>query len=339
MSSTVNVQNLLTSVFRPRYTYDTTLNFFQVRVEISNVDSVFANVLWVSNAYVGDANSNVYVGVKSGNLYTTPQASYRNTALGAFAASNVQNVSNSVFVGYLAGQNVGTLLTSTQNSVLIGTSTFGNGSSNVFIGTSNGVSSGSCNVFLGENLTYSNATSNNTLLIGNGKPTLFGDLSGHSIGIRRFPIDQRFALDISGYVNVTAGLGINADPQDHTLNVGGDMYVSDGNGVFELSNLGTGVSVLNYNPVFPSTATVNLNAVVNIKNKPIPFIQYGKAKPGLVTLPSPYPNTKYSVQLTSSNDNTPAFGHVFGAISASNFTFDGNLTTTYYWTTFGEFPA
>lgn len=335
MSSTSNVQNLLTNVFRPRSTYDTVSNFFQTRVEMSNIDTLYANVAYLSNAYVGDSNSNVYVGTGAGNSYVNTQSDVRNTAVGPFAGSNISNASNSVFLGYSAGANV----VNAQNAILVGTATFGNGNSNIFIGTSNGVTSGSRNLFLGQNLSYPGGTSNNTLYIGNGLPTIFGDLSSHTIGINVFPRDEAFSLDVSGYVHISnAGLGINADPRDHTLNVNGDMYITDGYGILALSNV-AGDSVLNYDPVLPSTATVNFNSTVNIKTHPIPFIQYGAvlASVGTVTFSTPYPDASYAIQLTGTNGSLTA-GAVTGTPTSNGFSFTGNSTTVYYWTTFGTFP-
>jgi hypothetical protein len=338
MSSTSNVQNLLTNVFRPRHTYDTVANFFQTRVEMSNIDTLYANVAYLSNAYVGDSNSNVYVGVGAGNSYVNTQSNFLNTAMGPFAGSNISNASNSVFLGYSAGANV----VNARNTILIGTATFGNGNSNIFIGTSNGVTSGSCNIFLGQTLAYPGGTSNNTLRIGNGVPTILGDLSSHTIGINVFPRDTAFALDVSGYVHISnAGIGINSDPRDHTLNVNGDMYVTDGHGVFALSNV-AGNSVLSYDPVLPATATVNFNATVNIKTHPVPFIQYGSVVvdgstlTGTVALLTEYPNSNYAIQLTTATGSASAPG-VTG-VTTSNFTFTGTGGSSYYWTTFGAFP-
>ena len=267
MSSLTNTQNLLINVFRPKYTYDTTSNFFQTKLDMSNVDSLFANVLVSSNAYVGDSRCNVYVGTGAGNSYTTPQACSRNVAVGQFAGSFISNVSNSVFLGYSAGAGV---LNST-NSVMVGANTYGNGNSNILIGNDvrlTGTSSN--NILIGTGIQPPSPISNTFQLgRGTGDITMSGDLVNHGIGIGLPQIrDIGFALDVSGYVHISnAGLGVNADPRDHTLNVAGDMLVSDGYGTFALSNDGSLASTLNYGPAVPSkNATMTINGTLNVSN-------------------------------------------------------------------------
>jgi hypothetical protein len=267
MSSLTNTQNLLINVFRPKYTYDTTSNFFQTRLDMSNIDTLTANAVVTFNAYVGDTNCNVYVGTGSGNSYLTPQSSLYNVAVGAFAGQFISNVSNSVFLGYSSG--AGTL--NSTDDVMIGANTSGNGSSNILIGSGTkltGISSN--NILIGPDITPATALCN-TFQLGRstGDITLSGDLLHHGIGIGLPQIrDIGFALDVSGYVHISnAGLGINADPRDHTLNVAGDMRVSDGYGTLALSNDGSLASTLNYGPATgANNATMTINGTLNVSN-------------------------------------------------------------------------
>lgn len=231
MSTTLNVQGLLTNVFRPRSVYDTNNKYFYTKLELSNVDTVFANTITISNASIGDANNNVYVGTNAGNPYNFLQSSFNNVALGVSAGGSLSNVSNSVFIGYLAGNGV----TSISSSILVGANTFGNGGSNIFIGTGTGLSNGSNNIFLGQNISRAGPI-NNRLYVGTGSNiTLAADLSNNFVGIATTA--PQYALDVSGYASVHNGLAVGgANPLAHTLNVNGDTYFDDGLGFMQFTH-------------------------------------------------------------------------------------------------------
>jgi hypothetical protein len=153
---------------------------------------------------IGDSNQNVYIGSNAGNAPSNATAfvTYYNTAAGISAGAGISNVSNSEFFGYLAGNsakfvsntvviggNAGGLdvlsnsVANIYNSVLIGTSNSrglsnvsntisiggnggGGGSSNVFIGTSNGIgAAGSSNLVIGCG-SGSNMTGTRNVVIG-----------------------------------------------------------------------------------------------------------------------------------------------------------------------------
>jgi hypothetical protein len=155
---------------------------------------------------IGDSNQNVYVGSNAGNAPSNATAfvTYYNTAIGISAGAGISNASNSEFIGYLAGNsgksvyntliagmNAGGLgatsnsISNVYNSILIGTSNStglsnvsntisiggnaaGGGSSNIFMGTSNGIgAAGSCNIVIGANA-GSNMTGSGNVVLGNG---------------------------------------------------------------------------------------------------------------------------------------------------------------------------
>jgi hypothetical protein len=186
MSSTSNVQSYLPYVFRPVYTW--TGSNFSTSFNISNVDTISVNTATFGRLSVGDSNLNVYVGSNAGNVPSNATAfiTYCNTAVGTSAGAGISNASNSEFVGYLAGNsgksvfnsilvgmNAGGLGATTNsisniyNSILIGTcnatglsnisntisiggNSSGGGTSNIFIGTSNGFrTAGSSNIIIG----------------------------------------------------------------------------------------------------------------------------------------------------------------------------------------------
>ena len=204
MSTTANVQSYLPYVFRPVYTW--TGSNFSTSFNISNVDTITVNTATFGRMNIGDSNQNVYVGSNAGNAPSNATAfvTYYNTAIGISAGAGISNASNSEFVGYLAGNsgksvyntiiagmNAGGLgatsnsISNIYNSILIGTSNStglsnvsntisiggnagGGGSSNIFMGTSNGIgAAGSCNIVIGANA-GSNMTGTGNVVIGNG---------------------------------------------------------------------------------------------------------------------------------------------------------------------------
>ena len=200
MSSTSNVQSVLTSVLRPVYNYDAT-NYFTTKLNISNVNTVYADIANVTRADVGDINSNVYVGIGSGNAITSLRSCYQNTAVGYNAGSLMSNsaavvalgynsgyaantTSNSIFIGRSAGvssvgctNNIaidpsgGVLAsTSTSNTIAIGARVGTQSSHGIFIGNSAGYgTTGASNIVIGHYSGSSTAmTGSNNMLIGSG---------------------------------------------------------------------------------------------------------------------------------------------------------------------------
>ena len=245
MSSTSNVQNFLTNVFRPVFTYDTINGVYQSKLELTNVDTVSANTVSTFAAAVGDASGNVYVGIGAGNSFSNlaTTANSNDTFVGTGAGGSTSNVRNGVFIGYRAG--FGALLAS--NSISIGANTLNGGNSNIYIGCGTGIASGSNNIFLGPGVSNGGTSVSNRLLIGSGANTsIIGDLASNRIGINLSSLpattpDLKF--DVNGFArigtNATGGLGINTMPGYFALDVNGNLRVSDGYGIFTMSNSGT----------------------------------------------------------------------------------------------------
>lgn len=249
MSATTNVQNLLVNVFRPLYEYDTTGNFYKVKLDLCNVDGVFTNSVNTSDLAVGDTAGNVYVGSNAGNSFTDIRGCSNTTTLGTFAGNFISNVRDSVYLGYRTG-----LAAIGANAVIsIGAYAGGAGSSNIFIGNYTGTT-GSNNIMLGHNLTPPAGT-NDTLYIGHDLSSviLTGDLSNNWIGIntteKYTPLNT---FDVSGYTYIRGAVGINASPLTNTLNVNGDFKVQDGFGIMtfdrSLTTSNTEVEIRSYTP-------------------------------------------------------------------------------------------
>ena len=240
MSSTSNVQNLLTNVFRPTFVY-TAGTGYQSRLELTNIDTVSANTVTTFAANVGDASSNVYVGAGSGNAHSVLAASSNttDTFLGALAGAATSNVKNSVFLGFYAGYGS----SNASNSISIGANTANGGNSNIYIGCGTGITTGSNNIFIGPGL--SQASVSNTLLIGSGTNIVVnGDLVNKRIGVNlttlpTFNPSIPILLDVNGYARVGTSnngmLGVNIAPA-YNLDVNGNMRVSDGYGTLIMSN-------------------------------------------------------------------------------------------------------
>lgn len=241
MSSTSNVQNLLSNVFRPTFVYAAGTGY-QSRLEMTNIDTVSANTVKTYTASVGDPSNNVYVGTGSGNAYATLGASSNisNTFLGVSAGGATSNVKNSVFLGYRSGYGA----SNSSNSISIGANTLNGGNSNVYIGCGTGITTGSNNIFIGPGL--SQASVSNTMLVGSGTNILLnGDLVNKRVGINlstlpTFDPSVPILLDVNGYarVGVTSNngkLGVNIPPA-YSLDVNGNMRVSDGYGTLIMSN-------------------------------------------------------------------------------------------------------
>lgn len=242
MSSTTGVQNLLTNVFRPTFVWDVTSNVYRTRLELTNVDTVSANTVTAYAAKIGDSRSNVYVGVGAGNEYSVlvSSSNSNDTFVGTGAGGSTSNVTNSVFLGQRAGFGA----IGSANSISIGANTLNGGNSNIYIGANTGIASGSNNIFIGPSVSNGGTAASNTLLIGSGSNiTLVGDMSNKRIGINlsNLPVTSpSLTLDVNGYArigtNQNGGLGINTLPGTYTVDINGDMRVSDGYGVLTFTH-------------------------------------------------------------------------------------------------------
>ena len=246
MSSTTNVQNLLTNVFRPTFVFAN--GVYQTKLELTNIDSVSANTVYGFNGSFGDASGNVYIGVEAGNPYTilSTSANSNNTFVGKQAGQSTTGLVNSVLIGYRAGA---TSTTTSSNSVSIGASSKSAGNSNVFIGYAAGTSTGSNNIFIGPGVTNGGSAASNKLLIGSGPSAalMVGDLTNNRLGINLSSLSTTtpsLALDVNGYTrigtNANGGLGINMVPGTYALDVTGAQRIQDGVGtmIFTGGNLG-----------------------------------------------------------------------------------------------------
>jgi len=267
MSSTTGVQNLLVNVFRPTFIWDTTSNVYRSKLELTNIDTVSANVVTAYAANIGDSASNVYVGVGAGNDHSllTSTSNTTDTFVGTSAGGSTSNVKNGVFLGYRAGFGA----IGSSNSISIGANTLNGGTSNIYIGCGAGIASGTNNIFLGPGVTNGGAATSNTLLIGSGANTaIVGDLSGNRVGINLSNLPTTslpLAFDVNGYTrigtNQNGGLGINKMPGYYALDVNGDMQVSDGYGVFTFthdSSNNTVASISNTPPYANCNATMQV---------------------------------------------------------------------------------
>ncbi len=247
MSSTSNVQNLLSNVFRPTFVYNTISNYYQTKLELVNIDTVSANTITAFALNVKDLSNNAYIGTGTGNPNSALDSSSNagNTFVGTNAGASSQNVSNGVLVGYLAGSAA-----AGNGSISIGANTLNGGNSNIYIGYGTGISAGNNNIFIGPAITPASNTSN-TLMIGNGAtPTIIGDLAGRRIGIGLSSLPATLPvsldLDVNRYARIgtsqQGGLGINTMPGSFGLDVNGTMRVSDGFGTLRFSNDASGIS-------------------------------------------------------------------------------------------------
>jgi hypothetical protein len=234
--STAGIQNYLSNVFRPIYTYDTTATTFTPKLELVNLDTVSANVVSVFSAAIGDSASNVYVGSNAGNPYTTLRACSNVTALGYGAGSNISNTSNSVFVGWYAGANE----SNSSNVIAIGKGSGGtDGTDNICIGTDTGVRTGSRNTLLGHFMDLSGTSDQLRIGYSNRIP-IAADVSRNWVGIGGIlnPTNIAFAtFDVSGSTRLQGNVGININPGDRTLDVNGNFRADHGvNGVLDFDD-------------------------------------------------------------------------------------------------------
>lgn len=221
--NTTGIQNYLSNVFRPVYTYDTTTFNFTPRLELSNIDVYSGNSISVFTAAVGDSNSNVYVGSNAGNPYNITRSCQRVTALGYTAAGGLSNDSNSVYIGY----NSGFQSSNASDIIAIGANSAANGgASNIFIGT-NTKAIGSSNIFIGHQIS-SNVSNQIRIGLSNQIP-IAADLSLGWVGLGGplSPSNANNKLDISGNTQIQGQLGINILPGTRTLFVNGDFGAQD----------------------------------------------------------------------------------------------------------------
>ena len=279
MSSTINVQNLLTNVFRPTFVYDTTNKVYQSKLELTNIDTVSANVISTFAVSVGDANFNVYVGIGAGNAHSVmaTKNNSNNTFIGTYAGTNTSNVINNVFIGYGSGN--GTSYSS--NSVSIGTNSIAGGNSNIYIGYATGLGQGNNNIFIGSGMTNGGTATSNTFLLGNSNSTtIIGDLSTNRVGVNMSSLPTTtppISFDVNGYARVTNGLGIGKVPGYYSLDVNGSMNVSDGYGTLTFThdvNGNSTTTISNTSSYSGSNATLQVTGgffSLNGTTSPIPL--------------------------------------------------------------------
>lgn len=233
MSSTLNVQNYLTHCFRPRYEWNTTSNVFEARLELSNIDQVYANIVNVKNVSVSDSGGNVFVGEGAGSVWSnTDVSNVSNVAVGVGAGRNLTRSSNNVLIGTETGAN----MTSNLGNTAVGSGSILTGNSNVLLGKGIRVT-GNNNVVIGNDIDV--GTTSNTLRLSN---MLYGNFGTRWLGIHtpeqyvqtlgNIPFQ---GVDISGITYIKGALGINANPLDFTLNVNGTAMVNDGYGMFRFN--------------------------------------------------------------------------------------------------------
>ena len=261
MSSTTNVQNLITTVFRPLYTYDSTSNVFVPRVEMSNVDTYIGNEVFVIRAQVGDSNNNMYVGVGAGNPYTnTTSGNTDLMAIGVGAGASTNNITDSIYLGSNAGANANL----SDNVIAIGVSAKVGGSRNIYLGNSTG-NVGTNNVFIGHNIQPATVV-NNSLNINN---LVYGDFSARWIGVgnpNRTSSTEPINLDVSGSVYVSRKMGIQMLP-NNTLNVNGSTQSTGGLYSFSGSNAVGASSALTIGTTGNGAATTQLgNVLISVQD-------------------------------------------------------------------------
>jgi len=265
MSSTSNVQNLLTNVFRPTFVFNTATSNYQTKLELVNIDTVSANAVTTYAANVGDASGNVYVGVGAGNAHATlvTSGNTTDTFLGTGAGGVSSNVKNSVFLGYRAGYGV----SNSSNSISIGANTLNGGNSNIYIGCATGIATGSNNIFLGPGVSNGGTSVSNTLLIGSGSNTaIVGDLAHSRIGISTSVLPDPstyIVLDVNGFTRIGGAgnigkLGINVVPSAYTFEVNGNLRASDGYGDLIVTH----DSNSNATMTFSNIRSANCNATI-----------------------------------------------------------------------------
>lgn len=319
MSSTTNVQNLITTVFRPTYYYDSSSKVFLPHMEMSNIDTYFGNEVFVTRAQVGDGCNNMYVGVGSGQSSTVTSSGNKNlTAIGVSAGATTNNVTNSVYVGYNTGANT----SQSDNVIAIGASIIAGGSSNIFIGNSiNNV--GTSNVFIGHGITAA-STVTNKLNINN---FIYGDFTAQWAGIGTpSPYGSNTNLDVSGGLYVNGKIGVQMSPVN-SLNVNGATQSTGGYYSASGSNTMAAGDVVTIGTFGDGTSTSKLaNALITVQDTATTDTHYATGM---------YVFTGATVQTVSSNRGT---GDAYLTFSSSNIQISnrasgsGGSSHLYYWT-------
>jgi hypothetical protein len=320
MSSTSNVQNLLTNVFRPTFVFDTTNGVYQSKLELTNIDSISANTVYGFTAAFGDASGNVYIGINSGNAHSllASTSNSSNTFVGTNAGSSASNVKNGVFLGYRSG--FGT--SNSSNSISIGANTLNGGNSNTYIGCSTGIVSGSNNIFLGPGISNGGYSISNCLIVGSGSnTTIAGDLLNKRIGINITPSNfisnttiVPLTLDVNGYTRIgtsnNGGLGINKEPGLYALDVNGEMRVTNGYGTitFERSGSNTVTSISN------TTTYPNASSTLQVTGG---YFSSNGTTGASTTTTVPFVKGMFMLSATS---NTTRHGYIGIASSSSAYT-------------------
>ena len=221
--NTTGIQNYLSNVFRPIYTYDTTTANFIPKLTMSNIFNYTGNTISVFTAAVGDSNSNVYVGSNAGNPYDITRNVFNVTALGYGAASNISNDSNSVYIGWYAGSGG----SNAANTISIGANSGGAGSNNIFIGTHTSAT-GNNNIILG-NLIDLGSNSNQVRIGYSNQIPFAADLCKNWVGIggALTPSYVYNTFDVSGNAVFVGNVGINKEAGNRTLDVNGNFRAAD----------------------------------------------------------------------------------------------------------------
>jgi hypothetical protein len=318
--NTTGIQNYLSNVFHPIYTYDTTSANFTPKLTMSNIYNYTGNTLSVFTAAVGDVNSNVYVGSNAGNPYDITRNVFNVTALGYGAASNISNDSNSVYIGWYAGSSG----SNSANVISIGANSGGNGAENIFIGTETG-SVGTSNVLIGHFIDV--GSSSNQLRIGyRNKIPIAADVSKNWVGLGGVlsPTYTYNTLDVSGNAVFTGNVGINKDVSssspagNRTLDVNGNFRASDSS--TNILDFKDGITRSSKGfATDMSTVTLAINGTVDI----------GTLRRGITALTvSALTGGAYNSRFITYNDNYSVVGVVGSATNgtAPAFNFTGSNT-------------
>lgn len=318
MSTTTNVQSYLPYVFRPVYTWNSNTGVFSTTFNLSNIDTMTVNTARFNVVYIGDSSNNLYLGSNAGLAACNAVS---NTAVGVAAAASVSNASNSEFIGFQAGSAgkvisnsvvvgayAGTSNSNVVNSILIGTSNSaalsnisstisiggnagGTGTSNIFIGTSNGIGmTGSSNVLIGHGVNLASippytladgittgpsfSTASNLFMVGSANKILIaGNFSNGVVSIGSTNTNANvcnianirdtipnLSLDVYNVMRVQNGLAIGCDPNSgFTLDSVGSFRAQNGYGQIYLSNYYDPVNGVPAGDSFMSGAVVNMS--------------------------------------------------------------------------------
>lgn len=318
--NTTGIQNYLSNVFQPIYTYDTTTTNFIPKLTMSNIYNYTGNTLSVFTAAVGDVNSNVYVGSNAGNPYDITRNVFNVTAVGYGAASNISNDSNSVYIGWYAGSSG----SNTANTISIGANSGGAGSDNIFIGTETSAT-GNYNVLIGHYIDL--GTASNQIRIGyRNQIPIAADLSKNWVGLGGVfsPSYTYTTLDVSGNAVFTGNVGINKDASsssvtgNRTLDVNGNFRASDSStNILDFTN-GITRSSKGFTSDL-STVTLSSGASVDI----------GPLRRGIAALTaSALSGGAYNSRLISYNDNYTTVGVLCSSVAGSAPTFNFTSSNT-----------